>query len=419
MAKILKKMGIYTVSTLGALGIVVQNFMAVSSLVKDVMSASFAASKAGLGLSYGIAATLGGMCSGLVNLFINVDLLKSFYKRLTKKKRPELKGWEKFRYWAGSSVFVITGILFGLTAIAFGPVGVLAAIGIASGIFVAVIMMIQELETWLESFDDKKNKEPKTIKELFFEWKASLTKGKVLGVVIAIGNVVALSLLFTVGLASFLMSAGVAALPALIVGAVVAFTGGAFTEFYFYNRFLSEFCHSISDKWQKIKNSKYYGLGIAAASLNAIVGGVLSYVGIMMLPAILIAAGVAVPPLGVLMAVAIVASIFAAAASFVLGVDFWQRTQQKPKDNDIKEMEKPLLDTKSILSELEVHSKEARIPDKTPYVLSGDKLSEKPKNDSYIDQSTLTLFAKPLNMPRNTDYIPAQSLPQFNGATLK
>jgi len=31
---------------------------------------------------------------------------------------------------------------------------------------------------------------------------------------------------------------GVPALPALIIGASGAFTGGAFTEFYFYNSFL-------------------------------------------------------------------------------------------------------------------------------------------------------------------------------------
>ena len=357
MANQLKKAGIYITSFLGAVGTGLQNYMAAASLVKDLMDVSFAASKAGLGIIHGVAATLGGLCSGLVNLCINVELIESFLERITKKKRPHLEGWQKFRYWFGSGVFIVTGLMFGLTAFAFGPVGALAALGIASGIFVSAIMIVQELETWLESFDNPENKQKKTIKEIFIEWKASLTKGKILGVAIAVGNVVALSLLFTLGLATFLTGVGVPALPALIAAAVVAFTGGAFTEFYFYNRFLSGFCGKLKENWEKFKSSALPVLGFITAGLNGIVNGVLCYVGIMMITSLLTAASIAVPPLGVLIAVAATAAVFAAAASFILGLDFWQRNSGKwvaffkKQPNEMTDVA-PVADTKSIFCRL-------------------------------------------------------------------
>ena len=142
-----------------------------------------------------------------MNFFVNVDLLESFIERLfgkpnPEKPKPKLTAWQTFWLWLGSGVFIATGLLFGLTAIAFGSIGALAAISIAAGIFVAAIMIIQELETWLQSFDDEKEN-AKSIKQIINEWVASLTKDKLLGVAIAVGNVLALSLLFTFGLASF------------------------------------------------------------------------------------------------------------------------------------------------------------------------------------------------------------------------
>lgn len=337
-----KKFGIYLVSLLGAAGTGLQNYMAVAALIKDLMDGAFAATKAGLSIIHSIALAFGGLCSGLVNFCINIGLIENFLERITKKKKPDLKGWQKFRYWFGSGVFVVTGLLFGLTALAFGPVGALAAVSIAAGIFVAGIMMIQELETWLESFDDKEEiivdatgqkktiiKKKKSLKELFIEWKNSLTKKKVVGIIIGAGNVIALSLLFTLGLTSFLTGVGVAALPALIIGAAFAFTGGAFTEFYFYNRFLSDFCENIKEKWKAFKETKYPALGMASGIINALVNGVLSYIGIIMITSLLTAASIAVPPIGIVIAVAAIAATFAAVASFILGLDFWINNSKK------------------------------------------------------------------------------------------
>lgn len=385
-----KKIGIYVASLLGAAGTALQNYMAVMTLFQAIAQG---ASKATWAALHGIAIALGGACTGLVNLCINIGLLESFLERVTNKKIPDLKGWQRFRYWFGSSIFVVTGILFGLTALAFGPIGALAAIGIAAGFFVSVIMVIQELETWLESFDNLGPK--KSLKQIFIEWKNSLTKGKVLGIVIAIGNVVALSLLFTLGLATFLTGVGVPALPALIIGLCVAFTGGAFTEFYFYNRFLSTFCEKIKEKWHAFKETTFPVFGAAAGIINAIVNGVLSYTGIMMITGLLTAASIAVPPLGVMIAIAATAAVFAATASFILGADFWISNSKKIIGYFKKEKEIPLLadDQLSLSSTASLkknHGINITPPSDIPAVV-------KAKKDSvYINQTPRTSSASTL-----------------------
>lgn len=329
IAKIIKKAVIYVVSGLGAAGSALQSYMALIDLIKTLAGGFFSATQSSLVFMHGIAVGFGGICGGLINFFINVELLKSFYKRIIgKKPMPELEGSQKFQYWFGSAVFIITGILFGLTAFAFGPVGALAAIAIAAGIFVAAIMMIQELETWLESFDDPQENAKSLIQKLN-EWYASLTPSKVMGIVIAIGNVVALSLLFTLGMTAFLSGVGVAALPALIIGLAVGFTGGAFTEFYFYNKFLSDFCDKVAQKWDEFCASRYSALGFVMSAINACVFGASCYVGITMVAGLLTAASIALPPLGVIIAIAAAAAVFAAAASFVLGLSFWTRNSKR------------------------------------------------------------------------------------------
>jgi hypothetical protein len=321
----------------GAAGVGLQNYMAVTALLQGISNGAIAMTKVGLGIMHSIAIAFGGICGGLVNLFLNIELLESFWERITKKNKPAdaapvvLSGWQKFSYWFGSGLFVITGVLYGLTAFAFGPVGVLAALGIASGILVAGIMTIQELETWLQGFDKMDEKKNLTLKQRWLEWKNAVTKGKVVGSVIAIGNVVALSLLMTLGMATFLMGVGVAALPALIVGLAVAFTIGAFTEYYFYNKFLSEFCDKIKARWTTFKEeTKYPVMGAVCCSINALVNGALTYVGVTMIAALLASASIAVPPVGIIIAVAVTVAVFAAAASFILGLDFWTRNMKKP-----------------------------------------------------------------------------------------
>ncbi len=363
----------YVFSGLGGLGIALQNTMAVGQLINTISNGTLALTAAGQAIMNGVAIAVGGLCSGIMNFLINVPLLKGFFDRLSNLRfGSKLKGWEKlstwqkFTYWAGIAIFITSGIMLGLTAFAFGPIGVLAAIGIAAGILVALISTVQELETWLERFDEteedkkkaeeeaaetkdftpeqleeyKKKKAAKlaeeeeaeaklTLKQRFIRWKDSITKEKIIGAILTIGNVVALSLLMAMGVAAFLSGVGVPALPALIAGLGIAFTAGAFTEYYFYSKFLSDFCTKFKAKWQAFKESKYWGLGLACVTTNAVVTGVLTYVGITMIAGLILAAGVAAPPLGIVIAVAALAAIFAATASFLLGLDFWSKNMKK------------------------------------------------------------------------------------------
>lgn len=312
-------------SMLGAVGTALQNYMAVLDLFKTLAAGTLTATKLGWGILHGGALALGGICSGVVNCCMNLELLGDFYERMT-SPGPKLSGWRKFRYWFGGAIFIGTGILFGLTAFAFvGALGPLAIVSIAAGVFVAVIMMIQELETWLGSF-----KEDKSLWQIFKDWKKSLTIGKLFGSAIAIGNVVALSLLFTLGLATVLSGVGLPLLPAMIAGIAIAFTVGAFTEFYFYNTFLSDFCGDIKTNLSNFWQSKFSPVGLLAVGVNAVVNGVLSYVGIgMVIGLAATAIGVAMPPVGVVIAVAATLAVFAGLASFILGLAFWQRNMKK------------------------------------------------------------------------------------------
>ncbi len=281
----------YLLSLLGAAGTGLQNYMAVADLLGSITSFSIEAARR-------LAFVLGGVCSGLVNFCMNIELLESFIQRLNgEKEREKLVGWKKFRYYAGSAVFIVTGILFGLSAFAFGPVGPLAILSVAAGIFVAIIMAIQELETWLQSFDKKPASN--NTEEVDSQEEELSMLGKVLGTIISVGNVLALSTFLAIGLSTFLIGLGVAAFPAVIVGLGFAFTFGAATEFYFYNRFLSDFGAHATKNWHDLWSQKLPFIGVFSIVVNASVNAALCYTAVGALNVLLLAAGILVPPLGI------------------------------------------------------------------------------------------------------------------------
>lgn len=98
----------------------------------------------------------GGICSTVVNFFLNFELLEAFWERISgKKPLPHLPGiGQKLQYGIGITVFITTGILFALSAVSIGATGGIAIVAIVAGIFVSLVTIPQELETWLESFDD-------------------------------------------------------------------------------------------------------------------------------------------------------------------------------------------------------------------------------------------------------------------------
>ncbi len=304
----------YTIAFLGAAGSSLQHTMGMVSFINDVSKASEA-------LATGLAVAFGGVMSGLVNLSVNFECLESFGLRLRgKKPKPKLETWnKKLLYWGGIAVFVVTGMLFGSTAVAFGSVGVLGAVAMGFGVFVGIIMVIQELETWLDRFD----KERVSVKE----WLKNLTLGQGFALVVSIFNVLALSLLFTLGLTTLLVSMHVPLVPALITSLVISFTGGAFTEFYFYNYFMDGFCKNlktISENWRNFKKTKWPVVGMLCIVVNAGVNSALCYSGVLLLNTLFIAAGWAPIPLEV----AVVVAIFGGMASFLLCSDFWIRNSK-------------------------------------------------------------------------------------------
>jgi len=406
-----KKILTYVMSFLGAVGGALQNYSAVDLFLRGIVVSFTSISKLFSGLIHALSIA-GGLCNGAVNFFINVELLEGFLARITKdKKARKLTGWRKFRYYAGIFAFAMTGVLFGMMAFAFSAVTPLAILALAAGLFVAIIMTIQEVETWLQSFDEtvrflitepsEKDKESvisdnnvliiytdgiykigfcnkqgeyekklidaniinaniikilekytqaceienaedleqinnflikldnfsqkRSLKDIFNNWWSTLTFKKACGHLIAAGNVVALSLLFTLSIVEVLIVFQVAAFPALLIGLAIAFTFGAFTEFYFYNFFLAKFCNKFDEKWEKMKSTRYAPLGYVCISTNAFVNAALTYAGVGLLSGALVMAGIALPPVGLMIGLAAVCALFAGGASFILGMDFWIR----------------------------------------------------------------------------------------------
>ena len=330
------------IAGLGAFGVALQNYPAVVLFINSLTKNIIPVTQASTAVIHSTAIVTGGICSGLVNFWMNVELLKDFSARLNNKKdkwqwqRLNLNTTQKAIYFGGIMVFIVTGILFGLMAFTFAMEGPLAILSIAAGIFVAAIMTIQEIETWLQSYD--KLEQDLELKQQGITTIATpLTNvqklGKYCGHIIAIGNVGALSLLFALSLASSLMSIQVAAFPALITGFVIAFTFGAFTEFFFYNSYLADFCMNIQKNWQDMLDIPNAWLGILCISTNAVVNAALTYAGVEMLTGLLIASSIALPSATAMFTLACAAAFFAGSASFILGTAFWIR-QYKPAENN-------------------------------------------------------------------------------------
>ncbi len=322
-----KKITSFVFSALGAAGVALQNYIAVDLFLRGLVGGLSSISRIFSGFIHAASIGAGGLCSGMVNYFINLELLEGFLERVSSQPSgKKLSGWRKFRYYGGIFVFATTGVLFGMTTFAFSTATPLALLAMAAGVFVAIIMTIQEIETWLQSFDDESD-ERTSLYDIYKKWKSNLTFGKLCGHILAAGNVLGLSLLFTLGLTDVLIAASVAAFPAFIIGLSVAFTFGAFTEFYFYNFFLSKFCQKFQANWEAMKNSHYAGLGFLCIGTNAFVNAALTYSGVGLLAGAFVLAGIALPPVGVIMVLSAVSALFAGGASLVLGMDFWIKKQ--------------------------------------------------------------------------------------------
>lgn len=311
-------------AALGAAGVALQNYQAVQLFLKSVLPASqhsmYAIHAAALGA--------GGVCSGLVNFKMNMDLLDDFFARWKFEdytayvaagyfdyKEASLQ--KQVKYFGGSFIVVVTGVLFGLMAFTFAMGSPLAMLSLMVGLFVTAITMIQELEAWLAAFDPKNLSETEAVAdawEIFGQW---------CGYIIAVGNVLAFSLMFTLALAETLIFLQVAAVPALMIGAAVSFLFGGFTEYNFYAPYLTKLCGQFEDKWKAMMARSDALLGLLCISTNAFVNAALTYATLELLTALLVSASIALPPVAAITAISAALTFFAGSASFLLGMNFW------------------------------------------------------------------------------------------------
>ena len=352
-----KKISIYGkiiingLSALGALASAVQNTLSLVQFFQKISSGLMSTSAIFRNLVYGLAVSAGGVCGGVINFVINKALLEDFFERISGNKQhpPELTGWRKFRYYAGITVFVITGMLFGACAFTIGFTSPLTILSVAMGLFVTFIMVIQEVETWLQSFDELRlNKEGQVMSlgEMFKDWRDNLTRGKVLGHFLAAGNVLALSLGFAAGLTEILTVSNplliffalpvMPAFTGLAIATIIAFSFGAFTEFYFYNHFLAQFCNNFEANWQAMAVSQQAKFGFLLCGLNGLANAAgASFLVWVFFDTFLIAAGIALPPIGMIISLSLICGLFAGTASFILGLDLWIREMKPVTDNPL------------------------------------------------------------------------------------
>lgn len=304
------------IAGLGALGVALQNYTALVLFIKDVLPVSLVQHK----FIHLVSLAAGGLCSGWINFLMNLDLLKSFFNRVfhNQKNSLILSNWEWFKYYLGILVFIVTGILFGLMAFTFALEGILSTFSIAAGIFVAIIMTIQEVETWISSYEEAPKKEEVDLSDsqIFGLW---------FGYIIAFGNVLTLSLLFTLSLAQSLMMFNLGIYQAYMFATIIAFSFGAFTEYFFYHHYLSNFCKDFSKNYELITATPNWKFGLCCVLTNALVNAALAYAGIELLFNQL-----TIMPLWALPILSVVLAFFAGTASLILGLKFWMTQTPQP-----------------------------------------------------------------------------------------
>lgn len=320
-----------TLSILGAMGVAIQNYPAVELFLSSCFKIGSGTSAYLRWMMHFASFGAGSLCGGMVNYYMNIALLEDYFARLVNNQNNKkfnvnkLSISEQLQYWGGVLIFIVTGILYGCMAFAFSMDGPLAQLSILSGFFVSAVMTIQEVETWIKKFEEfYENKE-----DITSELSHEQVCGEFWGQVIAVGNVIALSLLFSLSLTQTLMALEVAALPSLGIGLGVAFTFGAFTEYYFYYYFLGKFCRDFSDNLNNMLQLPNANLGILCIFLNAFVNSALTYSGIMMLTGLFASANIILPPSAIMLLLAGSSALCAGAASFLLGMDFWLSQNQQ------------------------------------------------------------------------------------------
>ncbi len=142
----------------------------------------------------------------------------------------------------------------------------------------------------------------------------------------------------TLGLAQCLMALNCSIGLSLCIGASIAFSIGAFAEYFFYKDYLSNFCANIKEKLSLMTQSQNAGLGIFCVLTNGLVNSALVYAGIQLLLDMVATAGFLSTSSFIIPLATIGFTIFAGTASVILGMDFWISRNTKKIPNDVGEL---------------------------------------------------------------------------------
>jgi len=134
-------------------------------------------------------------------------------------------------------------------------------------------------------------------------------------------------MLFTLALAQCLLLLNCSLALSLGIGASIAFTFGAFTEYFFYKDYLTDFCQNIQKHLSHNTNSCNNLFGLLTAMVNGLVNAALAYAGIDLLFQMIYSSGLSWIPT-IAPVVTIVLSLFAGTASLILGFNFWSKQNQ-------------------------------------------------------------------------------------------
>ena len=110
----------------------------------------------------------------------------------------------------------------------------------------------------------------------------------------------------------------------------------------------------------------------------------------MMLTGLLTAASIAVPPIGIMIAIAATAAVFAGTASFILGINFWIKRCTKEENKTTPTDEKTLSTTARLQDEhgINVTFSNENQSDQVPLLGNTDKAELSPDDKTYDFQSS-------------------------------
>ena len=374
-----------------------QSFIALLEMLKPGVNILFLFRKASTAMAV-LGIGIVSSCNALINFHMGFDLFRNFFRRLFENRntRPtvEMSTRDKFKYWCGLTLIVINIVLFGcagfVLALTMGCSPAFTVLAVTTGLIGALLNGIQEIETWLEKFENKKDKQKS------YTLQKSVP-ANCIGGFLAFLIAASVSAFLTTGLIGAFAACGFGTLP-LLGAAAIACTIGGSTIFMYYNQYLPKFFGRIRSQCEKFKNSSLtHKISVV---INAIATGASSYTGLLLLSAL-----IAVPcPLVIL------AGAVGLIGSLALGIYFLPDPEKNTSEKSQTQAGKATLERTSIAStdkKLAVMLRQAA-PQRHSYDRHDLRtIHEKPANDSYAIPSIASTYGRLVLISPPSGFAPA------------